>query len=147
MKSKPFKILGVQQIAIGAKDKTILEHFFIEMLGISKSGSFQSKQENVRETICLIDNFGSEIELDLMEPIDPELKPKPHQPALNHIGFWVDDLQAAKMQLEEKGVRIAPGGIRKGAAGHDILFIHPRGNEQFPIGSHVLIELVQHPQY
>lgn len=44
------------------------------------------------------------------------------------------------------GVRFAPGGIRKGASGHDITFIHPKGNEEFPIGGQgVLIELVQAP--
>ena len=43
-------------------------------------------------------------------------------------------------------MRFAPGGIRKGAAGHDIAFIHPRGNEHSPIGGEgVLIELVQAP--
>ena len=43
-------------------------------------------------------------------------------------------------------VRFAPGGIRKGAAGYDITFLHPKANEQFPIsGEGVLIELVQAP--
>jgi lactoylglutathione lyase len=43
-------------------------------------------------------------------------------------------------------VRFAPGGIRKGAAGHDICFIHPKGNDEFPVGGEgVLIELVQAP--
>ena len=45
-----------------------------------------------------------------------------------------------------QGVRFAPGGIRKGAAGHDIAFIHPKGNAEAPIGGEgVLIELVQAP--
>lgn len=44
------------------------------------------------------------------------------------------------------GVRFAPGGIRKGASGHDVAFIHPKGNEQAPMGGQgVLIELVQAP--
>ena len=44
------------------------------------------------------------------------------------------------------GVRFAPGGIRKGASGFDICFIHPKGNEESPIGGEgVLIELVQAP--
>jgi lactoylglutathione lyase len=44
------------------------------------------------------------------------------------------------------GVRFAPGGIRKGASGYDICFIHPRGNDEFPLGGEgVLIELVQAP--
>jgi lactoylglutathione lyase len=43
-------------------------------------------------------------------------------------------------------MRFAPGGIRKGAAGHDIIFIHPKSSEEFPFGGEgVLIELVQAP--
>ena len=59
---------------------------------------------------------------------------------------WVDDLPAAVQWLESQGLRFAPGGIRRGAAGHDICFVHPKGNEQFPFGGEgVLIELVQAP--
>ena len=48
--------------------------------------------------------------------------------------------------MTANGVRFAPGGIRPGAAGHDICFIHPKGNDEFPIGGEgVLIELVQAP--
>jgi len=58
----------------------------------------------------------------------------------------VDDIQAAVKQLTERGVRFAPGGIRKGAAGYDVTFIHPKGNDQSPIGGGgVLLELVQAP--
>jgi lactoylglutathione lyase len=38
-----------------------------------------------------------------------------HIPALNHIGLWVDDIEAAFEVLTAKGVRFTPGGIRKGA--------------------------------
>ena len=83
---KPFRILGIQQVAIGGPDK-------------------------------------------------PRLK-----------RLWVDDLPRAVEWLTAQGVRFAPGGIRKGAAGHDICFIHPRGSEELPIGGEgVLIELVQAP--
>jgi lactoylglutathione lyase len=62
------------------------------------------------------------------------------------VGLWIDDLPAAVQWLGEQGVRFAPGGIRAGAAGFDICFIHPRGNEASPIGGEgVLIELVQAP--
>jgi lactoylglutathione lyase len=48
--------------------------------------------------------------------------------------------------LGARGVRFAPGGIRKGAAGFDICFLHPKASEEFPIaGEGVLIELVQAP--
>jgi lactoylglutathione lyase len=43
-------------------------------------------------------------------------------------------------------MRFAPGGIRKGASGFDVCFVHPKGNEEFPVGGEgVLIELVQAP--
>jgi lactoylglutathione lyase len=55
-------------------------------------------------------------------------------------------LAAAVTWLGEQGVRFTPGGIRKGAAGHDVCFIHPKGDGSSPIGGEgVLIELVQAP--
>ena len=70
-----------------------------------------------------------------------------HDPPLNHIGLWVDDLKGAVQWLSMQGVRFAPGGIRRGAAGFDICFIHPKGNEDAPIGGEgVLIEMVQAPR-
>jgi lactoylglutathione lyase len=60
--------------------------------------------------------------------------------------LWIDDLPRAVEWLTERGVRFAPGGIRMGAAGFDICFLHPKGNEEFPIcGEGVLVELVQAP--
>lgn len=68
-------------------------------------------------------------------------------PALNHIGLWVDKLTAAVEHLQGQGVRFAPGGIRRGASGHDVAFIHPKGNAEAPIGGGgVLLELVQAPE-
>ena len=80
------------------------------------------------------------------QPIAPEKKRKVHEPALNHVGLWIDDLPAAVAWLEAQGVRFTPGGIRKGGSGLEVCFIHPKGNEESPIGSEgVLVELVQAP--
>ncbi|MES2772262.1 MAG: hypothetical protein V4623_09900, partial [Pseudomonadota bacterium] len=58
---------------------------------------------------------------------------------------WVDDLAQAVSWLSAKGVRFA-GGIRPGAAGFDVAFLHPKANDEFPIaGEGVLIELIQAP--
>jgi len=58
----------------------------------------------------------------------------------------IDDLPKAVEWLTANGVRFAPGGIRKGAAGFDITFLHPKASPEFPIaGEGVLIELVQAP--
>ena len=146
MQEKPFRILGLQQIALGAEDKSNLTRLWVDMFGLAKVGDFESASENVREDILELGTGVATVEVDLMEPLDVEARPRVHQPALNHIGLWVDDLPKAYSWLEEQGVRFTPGGIRKGASGHDICFIHPKGNEASPIGgAGVLIELVQAP--
>ncbi|MDP3085343.1 MAG: VOC family protein [Rubrivivax sp.] len=144
--SKPFRILGIQQIAIGGLDKQRLRALWVDMLGLSVKSTFVSERENVDEDICAIGQGVHAIEVDLMQPLDPEKKPAVQTTPLNHVGLWVDDLAKAVEWMTAQGVRFAPGGIRAGAAGHDICFIHPKGNDAFPIGGEgVLIELVQAP--
>ena len=146
MDKRPFKILGVQQIAVGAQDKQRLRNLWVDALGLGVTGNFQSESENVDEDILSIGTGALKVEVDLMQPLNLNNKPRVDTPALNHIGLWVDDLTAAVDWLTLKGVRFAPGGIRKGASGFDICFIHPKSNEEFPIsGEGVLIELVQAP--
>lgn len=146
MKAKPFRILGLQQIAIGGLDKQRLRALWVDMLGLTVKGRFVSERENVDEDICALGEGVHAVEVDLMQPLDPDKKPAVHTTPLNHVGLWVDDLAKAVEWMSAQGVRFAPGGIRKGAAGYDICFIHPKGNEQFPLsGEGVLIELVQAP--
>jgi lactoylglutathione lyase len=143
---KPFRVLGIQQIAIGGTDKQRLRALWVDVLGLEVTGSFRSESENVDEDICTIGRGAHRVEVDLMQPLDAGRKPAVHLPPLNHFGLWVDDLQHAVAWMTAHGVRFAPGGIRKGAAGHDVCFIHPKGNDAFPVGGEgVLIELVQAP--
>jgi lactoylglutathione lyase len=144
--ARPFRILGLQQVALGGPDKGALRRLWVDTLGLTPHGTYRSEKENVDEDIVVAGVGPLKVEVDLMQPIDPAGKPRVHEPALNHLGLWVDDLAAAVEWLTGKGVRFAPGGVRKGAAGHDVTFIHPKGNEQFPLGGEgVLIELVQAP--
>lgn len=143
---RPFQVLGLQQIAIGGLDKQRLQTLWVDMLGLQKTGTFQSEKENVDEDICTMGSGPFKVEVDLMQPLDADKKPAVHATPLNHIGLWIDDLPVAVQWLTAQGVRFAPGGIRKGAAGFDICFLHPKASEEFPIaGEGVLIELVQAP--
>jgi lactoylglutathione lyase len=143
---RPFRVLGLQQIAVGGLDKGKLRELWVELLGLEAHGNFRSESENVDEDIAVAGAGPFKVEVDLMQPIDPEKRPKVHDPALNHVGLWIDDLAAAVSWLEGKGMRFTPGGIRKGAAGYDVCFIHPKGGGDAPIGGQgVLIELVQAP--
>jgi lactoylglutathione lyase len=146
MSDRPFKVLGVQQIAVGGLDKDRLRTFWVDALGLELTGSFQSEAENVDEDIATVGSGPLKVEVDLMQPLDPNRKPAVQHPPLNHVGLWVDDLENAVAWLQARGVRFAPGGIRKGASGFDICFVHPKANDEFPIsGEGVLIELVQAP--
>jgi lactoylglutathione lyase len=143
---RPFKVLGIQQIAIGGPDKMKLQKLWVDLFGLEVTGTFKSDRENVDEDICSLGQGPLKVEVDLMQPLDPEKKPAVHTTPLNHVGLWVDDLPNAMDWLQAKGVRFAPGGIRRGGAGFDICFVHPKGNEEFPVGGEgVLIELVQAP--
>ncbi len=143
---RPFKILGIQQIAIGGTDKKRLQKLWVDMLGLQVKSTFVSELENVDEDICAIGTGVHAVEVDLMQPLDIDKKPAVHTTPLNHIGLWVDDLPVAVEWLTSQGVRFTPGGIRNGAAGYDITFVHPKSNDEFPIaGEGVLIELVQAP--
>ena len=137
---RPFRVLGLQQIAVGTLSKSSAKKLWVECLGLPQVGTFQSVKENVDEDILKVGRglLGT-VEIDIMQPLNPEVAPKVHIPALNHIGLWVDNLKACHESLSAKGVKFA-GGIRKGAAGHDVAFIHPKS----AVG--VLVELVQAPE-
>lgn len=144
--ARPFRILGLQQVAIGGPDLGPLRHLWNDLLGVAAVGQFRSESENVVEDILELGSGPATVEVDLMQPLDPERRPKVDTPPLNHIGLWVDDLSQAVTWLTEHGLRFTPGGIRAGAAGHDVCFVHPKGNDEFPHGGQgVLIELVQAP--
>ena len=143
---RPFRVLGIQQVAIGGTNKQRMKALWVDMLGLEQTGTFKSERENVDEDILAMGQGAFKVEVDIMQPLDIDKKPAVHTTPLNHIGLWIDDLAAAVEWLTAQGVRFAPGGIRKGAAGFDICFLHPKSNDEFPsAGEGVLIELVQAP--
>lgn len=145
--ARPFRVLGVQQIAVGGADRRRLRALWVDLLGITPLGTFQSDGENVDEEILRVGEGEHAVELDLMQPLRPGERPRVDEPPLHHVGLWIDDLAAAHAWLSARGVRFAPGGIRRGAAGHDVCFIHPKGSAESPQGGEgVLIELVQAPR-
>lgn len=143
---RPFTVLGVQQIALGSRDRSALRQLWVDCLGLTAVSTFSSASENVDEEILRLGLGLGEVEVDLMQPLDPQRRPTLHEPPLHHVGLWIDDLRAAVMWLVNRGVRFTPGGIRRGASGHEICFIHPKPSVYFPLsGQGALIELVQAP--
>ena len=72
---KPFRILGVQQIAIGGPDKQRLKSLWVDIFGLAVKSTFVSERENVDEDICALGSGVHAVEVDLMQPINPDKKP------------------------------------------------------------------------
>jgi lactoylglutathione lyase len=146
MARRPFMVLGLQQIALGSTHRAALEALWVDCFGLTQIGTFRSAAENVDELILSLGSGLAQVEVDLMQPVNPTGRPIIHEPALHHVGLWIDPLRSAVAWLVSQGVRIAPGGIRRGAAGHDVCFVHPKPSRFFPIsGQGALLELVQAP--
>ena len=109
MSSRPFRVLGLQQIAIGGLDKHRLRKLWVDTLGLPITGNYRSERENVDEDILALGSGPAKVEVDLMQPLDPAKKPAIHETPLNDVGLWVDDLPKAVEWLTAKGVRFAPG--------------------------------------
>jgi hypothetical protein len=74
--SRPFRILGIQQIAVGGLDKGPMTSFWVDILGLSFVSSFRSTAENVDEDVLCLGQAPYAVEVDLMTPIDPNQSPK-----------------------------------------------------------------------
>ncbi|MBV9890023.1 MAG: VOC family protein, partial [Rhizobacter sp.] len=49
---RPFHVLGLQQIALGATSKAELRALWVDRLGVASTGWFRSERENVDEDVC-----------------------------------------------------------------------------------------------
>jgi lactoylglutathione lyase len=63
---------------------------------------FLLQSENVSEVILQLGYGPLSVEVDLMEPLNPDIAPKVHVPSLNHIGLWVHPLEACVKYLDEQ---------------------------------------------
>ena len=49
---RPFRVLGLQQVAIGGTSKQGLRALWVDQLGLEVTGQFRSERENVDEDIA-----------------------------------------------------------------------------------------------
>src|SRR5436190_18127543 len=112
MPARPFRVLGVQQIALGGRDRSRLRTLWVDCLGLTSLSTFRSAIENVDEEILGVGLGLGRIEVDLMQPLDDSARPVIHEPALHHLGLWIDPLRSAFAWLVARGMRFTQGGIR-----------------------------------
>ena len=75
---RPFRVLGIQQIALGAESKSSLLTLWVELLGLQVTGHFVSERENVDEDICTLGRGAHAVEVELMQPLVREHMEKVH---------------------------------------------------------------------
>ena len=54
MTARPFRVLGVQQIAVGGPDKARAAHVVGRPLGLARPAPYRSESENVDEDILAV---------------------------------------------------------------------------------------------
>ena len=62
---RPFRILGIQQIAIGAPAKAPLRHLWVDLFGLPVTGTYRSEKENVDEDIFQLGKGATAVEVRL----------------------------------------------------------------------------------
>jgi lactoylglutathione lyase len=75
--TRPFKVLGIQQVAIGGPDKGRLRRSGSTSSAWKLTGTFVSERENVDEDICAMGSGPFKVEVDLMQPLDPDRASRP----------------------------------------------------------------------
>ena len=112
-----------------------------DLLGVTAIGEpFDLPPQKVR--VCFVDLPNSQIEL--LEPLgedSPIARFLEKNPAggQHHVCFEVDDIHAAKAEMEGKGAKVL-GAPRIGAHGTPVIFLHPKGT------GGVLVELMESPK-
>ena len=59
------------------------------------TGTFAASARTSTRTSARSAAAPTKVEVDLMQPLDPDKKPAVHATPLNHVGLWIDDLPAA----------------------------------------------------
>jgi len=140
MSNLPFKVLGIEHVALAIKDLDSPSTLFGSLLGIEHTSSEEITDQKV--TTHIYDTGNGKIELlDALSddsPISNFLAKRGE--GMHHIAFRVDKLQPALDYLKSKGIQLIDESPRVGAEDLLIAFLHPKSTHG------VLVELCQSPE-
>jgi lactoylglutathione lyase len=135
MAQRPFKVLGIQQIAIGGPSKTRLQKLWVDMFGLEVTGTFRSERENVDEDICAIGTGPFKVEVDLMQPLDPEKKPAVHTTPLTTLVCGSTICRWPCSGSRPRACVLRRGASAQGRRALTSLFCTPKQTTSFPLGA------------
>lgn len=130
-------VTDVDHIAIVVKNLEQSLEFYTSVLGLEVAHRETFEQEGIHVAFIPIGNTA----IELMEPYDDNCyaakQLKHYGQGLVHICLSTDDLDGLKAKMDEHELLILGKGIREGARGRKVLFLHPKDN------SGVLTEFIQ----
>ena len=133
----PFKVLGLEHVAIALSDSDDLRTFFTEKLGLEIGSQERVIDQGVLTEIF---NLGSS-KVEFLNPLSESSTVSKFLDkrgnAMHHIALSVDDISKAISFLVDEGVEMIDTTPRVGAEGYSIAFIHPKST------SGILVELCQ----
>jgi methylmalonyl-CoA epimerase len=121
-------VKGLHHVAVVVSNLEQSLAFYCETLGmeVTHRETLEADGINiafVRAGCCLI---------ELMEPFNPDCttarRLKRFGPGVAHICLCTQDIEALRQRLNEQELLIVGGGIRTGAQGRRVLFLHPKDN-------------------
>ena len=135
------RVLGIDHVAMLHGDLDDAARPFLELLGMSLGArEFVETQKTEAAFVLTADEAGACVELIAPRGGNSGLEKflEKRGPSLHHVAFLVDDLAAALIELDGKGVPLIDRTPRPGARGHKVGFLHPKA-----FGG-ILVELVGH---
>jgi methylmalonyl-CoA/ethylmalonyl-CoA epimerase len=112
---------------------------YTAMLGENPSGEETVPSEGVR--VAFFGHGSGRVEL--LEPVGADSPIarflERRGPGIHHVCVSVDDLQATIDRLADSGIAPIPPGVRAGAGGHRVAFLHPQDTKG------ILLELSEPP--
>jgi methylmalonyl-CoA/ethylmalonyl-CoA epimerase len=122
------RVNGIDHIAIVVKDLEKSLEFYTAVLGLDVTHRETLKEEGIH--VAFISIGGAAVEL--IEPFDDNCYTakclKRYGQGLVHICFSTDDINTLKEAMEDVELFILGEGIRNGARGRKVMFLHPKDN-------------------
>jgi methylmalonyl-CoA/ethylmalonyl-CoA epimerase len=132
----------IDHVGIACRNLEASIEFYETTFGLTVAARETNEAQGVKEAMLHVaDAPGGASYVQLLEPLAPDTPVgkflETRGEGVHHIGYGVDDVDAALAKLNEEGLRLIDERSRHGSLGAAIAFLHPKS-----VGG-VLTELVQ----
>jgi methylmalonyl-CoA/ethylmalonyl-CoA epimerase len=132
-------ILRIDHVGIAVADLDEAMAFYRDNFGILSVHEEVNEEQGVREAMLAVGDGTSRIQL--LAPLNASSTIAKfldrNGPGLQQLAYTVDDIETVSAELRAKGLRLLYDQPRRGTAGSQVNFVHPKD------AGGVLIELVQ----